>query len=47
MSNTGDHIEQKGIVSMVPGHTAGATCSCGWHSHTETFAEHLEEVDLL
>lgn len=41
------HEELKGIISMRPGHNAGATCSCGWHSHTKTFAEHWAEMEKV
>jgi hypothetical protein len=40
-----EHIRMKGILSMTPGHAAGATCSCGWHSHTQSFEQHIEEVE--
>ena len=38
------HEEVRGVVSMHPGITKGATCTCGWHSHTRTFEQHLELV---
>ncbi len=38
------HEEVKGILPLHPGHTAGATCTCGWHSHSTSFAEHLRET---
>lgn len=38
------HEQLKGIISMRPGQHAGDTCSCGWHSHTKTFEEHMAEV---
>lgn len=38
------HEEVK-VLSMRPGHTAGATCSCGWHSHRQTFDDHIEDLE--
>lgn len=37
---SGEHIKQT-LLSMRPGRPAGQACSCGWHSHTQTFEEHL------
>lgn len=39
------HAEVTGLVSMRPGHNAGATCTCGWHSHHKTFLQHIDEVE--
>lgn len=36
--------ERLTLLSMRPGHAAGAGCSCGWHSHSKTFEQHLTEV---
>lgn len=38
-----DHRQQV-LLSMRPGQEAGHGCRCGWHSHTETFADHIREV---
>ncbi len=39
-----DHVEVGGIIPMRPGIRPGATCSCGWHSHTRTFEEHIAQI---
>lgn len=31
-------------MSLRPGITAGASCRCGWHSHTRTHADHLADL---
>lgn len=36
------HAEQT-LLSMRPGLRPGGACSCGWHSHAKTFAEHVAE----
>jgi hypothetical protein len=38
------HEQQQGIIPMGPGYNAGATCSCGWHSHNLTFEQHMTNV---
>lgn len=40
------HEQLKGIVSMRSGHSAGASCSCGWHSHSRTFEQHLSDIKI-
>lgn len=42
--STTEHSQVTGIIPIRPGHRAGATCTCGWHSHTRTFEQHLAEV---
>lgn len=32
------------LLSMRPGHRAGAGCSCGWHSHSETYEQHAARL---
>lgn len=39
------HAEVKGVIPMGPGHRVTGACSCGWHSHTKTFLEHIDEVE--
>jgi hypothetical protein len=44
MSNETGHVEQKGVIPMGPGHKVTGACSCGWHSHSKTFQDHLDEI---
>lgn len=39
-----NHREVKGVIPMGPGHRVTGACACGWHSHTKTFEQHMEEV---
>lgn len=38
-----EHREVKGVLPMRSGMKKGSTCTCGWHSHTKTIEQHIEE----
>lgn len=39
-----EHKQVTDVLSLHPGQKAGATCTCGWHSHTKTWTEHAADV---
>ena len=45
MSEIANHVEKHGVIPMGPGYSVSGACSCGWHSHSKTFAEHIAEVE--